>query len=174
MKFSGNVSFINIMILSKFQVDCITLTNFGSFLNIGKQEIFGKSWYTKNAGKPPKMTFFPKFFLNCFLDIEWLLKKDRYHVFEDKSIFSPCTPYPYIQTLLESFSGVFFPFIVCHTPSVGYLFLLPTVIAFSELILFSFHILLYNLLIINLSELMQEATVFCSRPFPLLLILLTV
>ena len=35
MKFSGNVSFINIMILSKFQVDCI-LTNFGNFLNIGK------------------------------------------------------------------------------------------------------------------------------------------
>ena len=70
MKFSGNVSFINIMILSKFQVDCITLSNFGNFLNIGKYEIFVKSWFTKNAGKPPKMTFFPKFFLNCVLDIK--------------------------------------------------------------------------------------------------------
>ena len=36
MKFSGNVSFIDTMILSKFHVDCITLTNFRIFLNIGK------------------------------------------------------------------------------------------------------------------------------------------
>ena len=42
MKFSGKISLINIMILSKFQVDCITLSNFGNFPNIGKYQIWSE------------------------------------------------------------------------------------------------------------------------------------
>ena len=53
MKFSGNVSFINIMILSKFQVDWTILTDFGIFLNIGKFEIFVKFWHWSVLAKDP-------------------------------------------------------------------------------------------------------------------------
>ena len=35
-------SFINLVILSKFKVNSITLTDFGNFLNIGKFTIFVK------------------------------------------------------------------------------------------------------------------------------------
>ena len=62
MKFSGKVSFIIIMILFKFQADCITLN-------------FAKSSYTINASKLPKMIFFPKFFLNCVFWHEMTPKK---------------------------------------------------------------------------------------------------
>ena len=41
MKFAGNISFINSMILSKFQVDCITPTDFRFFTYIGKFDISG-------------------------------------------------------------------------------------------------------------------------------------
>ena len=36
--FSGNISFIDTMILSKFQVDCITPTDFGNFLNYNQMD----------------------------------------------------------------------------------------------------------------------------------------
>ena len=67
MKFSGNVSFINIMILSKFQVDCITLTNFGNFLNIGKFAISAKFQLTKNGCNSPKIDEMQKKIFWCLL-----------------------------------------------------------------------------------------------------------
>ena len=73
MKFSGNVSFINIMILSKFQVNCITLTNFGNFLNIGKFAISAKFQCTKNGCNSPKMHKI-EFFLQILLCYTYILK----------------------------------------------------------------------------------------------------
>ena len=46
MKFAGNISFINSMILSKFQVDCMTLADFRIFTYIGiiqGNSIFGSA-----------------------------------------------------------------------------------------------------------------------------------
>ena len=66
MKFSGNISFIDIMILSKFQVDYITLTNFRNLLNIGKfREIcnFRKILVYKKCRQSAKNDFFLDFFL---------------------------------------------------------------------------------------------------------------
>ena len=67
MKFSGNHSFINIMTLSKFQVDCITLTYFGNFLYIGKFLMFAQFRCKKNGCTPPKMNFCEKFEENVWL-----------------------------------------------------------------------------------------------------------
>ena len=60
-------NFINIMTLSKFQVDCITLTNFGNFLHVGKLVIFAQFQFTKNGCKWPKMDLFEKYLrILCF------------------------------------------------------------------------------------------------------------
>ena len=78
MKFSGKISLINIMILSKFQVDCITLSNFGNFLNIGKYEIFAKS-YTKivykKCGQTTKNDSFSKILFELFFRHKMASKK---------------------------------------------------------------------------------------------------
>ena len=65
MKFSGNASFIDTMILSKFQVDCITPTDFGNFLNIGKSAFFAKFWLTEKGA-----TFFE---INIFEFFYWII-----------------------------------------------------------------------------------------------------
>ena len=69
MKFSGNISFIDIMILSKFQVDCISLTNFRNLLYIGKfREIFNfrKILVYKKCRQSPKNDFFLIFSSDSF------------------------------------------------------------------------------------------------------------
>ena len=86
MKFSGNLSFINIMTLSKFQVGSITQTNFGNFLYIGTFVIFAPFQFTKNGCKPPKMDFFEKFLRILFLYIKWHQKITTHLEFEDRPI----------------------------------------------------------------------------------------
>ena len=97
MEFSGSISFINVMILSKFRVGCVTLANFGGFLGVGWCEIFAKSRHAGNAGKPPGMTFFPEFFLNCFLDTKWHPKKGSKHVLTIGPFFHPIPPTPTVD-----------------------------------------------------------------------------
>ena len=51
MKFSGNVSFADIMILSQSEIDCKPLTNLKNFHNIGRRFVtFTIFWSAKNAG----------------------------------------------------------------------------------------------------------------------------
>ena len=62
MKFSGNASFIDTMILSKFQVDCITPTDIENFLNkIGEKCVFAKFRLTEKGVKSFEMGFFELF-----------------------------------------------------------------------------------------------------------------
>ena len=49
MKFAGNVSFINVIVLSKFQSDWVTVADFRNFTYIGKFEIFIEFSFTKKA-----------------------------------------------------------------------------------------------------------------------------
>ena len=78
MKFSGNVSFIDITILSKFQVDCITLTNFGNFLNIGKsgeKGNFRKILVIQKCQQTAKNDFFSKILFELFFRHKMASKK---------------------------------------------------------------------------------------------------
>ena len=61
---------INIMPLSKYQVESITLKNCGNFLYIGKFVIFPQFRFTKNGCKWPKIYFKKKFLRILFLYIK--------------------------------------------------------------------------------------------------------
>ena len=65
MKFSGNIYFIDIMIMSKFEVDYITLTNFRN-VHIIENDIF---WCAKMPEIRQKMFFFLQILFDLYIDI---------------------------------------------------------------------------------------------------------
>ena len=89
MKFTGNISFINSMILSKFQVDCITLADFRIFIYIGKFDIFQYFWLRNSMYITwilHKFHFFCPFWCHGII-IQW--KKWVQACFEDMTFIPP-------------------------------------------------------------------------------------
>ena len=113
MKFSGNVSFIDTMILSKFHFDCITPTDFGNFLNIGKYAFFAKFWLTEKGATFFEIDIF-EFFLRIivsytkvvvFLWNEHFRKYTRYNAMEgeDESVSDSFVVYAIVLTSFGKF-----------------------------------------------------------------------